>query len=89
MQINRQLVTLPDLDALIMQMLEKDPQARPNIKEVLTRLDQAVAPPRFGGGEGVVIAKPAPGRGWKRVALALGVAGGPGRGGWASCGGLA
>ena len=45
MQINRDLVTLPDLDALIMQMLEKDPQRRPAIKEVLTRLDQAVAPP--------------------------------------------
>jgi len=71
MQIKRELVALPDLDALIMQMLEKDPQARPNIKEVLTRLDQAVAPPRFNGDEGVVIAKPAAGRGWKRVALIL------------------
>ena len=44
MQINRGLVRLPDLDALIMQMLEKDPSRRPGIKEVLTRLDQAVAP---------------------------------------------
>jgi serine/threonine protein kinase len=73
MQINRQLVSLPELDALIMQMLEKDPQRRPNIKEVLTRLDQAVAPPRFDGAVHVKVTKPAAGRGWKYAALALGV----------------
>jgi serine/threonine protein kinase len=73
MQINRDLVKLPDLDALIMQMLEKDPTRRPGIKEVLTRLDQAVAPPRFDGGAGRVPPPRPPGRGWRVAALALGV----------------
>jgi len=71
MQINRGLVRLPDLDALIMQMLEKDPSRRPGIKEVLTRLDQAVAPPRFDGAGAVEKSRPGPGRGWKVAALAL------------------
>ena len=72
MQINRNLVTLPELDALIMQMLEKDPERRPGIKEVLTRLDQVVAPPRFDGAAPVEVPKPAAGRGWKYAALILG-----------------
>ena len=55
-----------------MQMLEKDPSRRPGIKEVLTRLDQAVAPPRFDGGVLAPQVKAAPGRGWKAAALALG-----------------
>lgn len=72
MQVNRDLVTLPDLDALIMQMLEKDPLRRPSTKEVLTRLDQAVPPPRF---ESVAQRLNRPSnanRGWKHIALALG-----------------
>lgn len=70
MQINRDLITLPDLDALIMQMLEKDPERRPGIKEVMARLDQAVPPPRSTGAH-LLPAPPTPGRGWKRAALAL------------------
>ncbi len=70
MQINRELVKLPDLDGLIMHMLEKDPLRRPSIKEVLTRLDQIVAPPRFSG-----VAEPSRessiSPGWKSAALAL------------------
>ena len=77
MQINRELVRLPELDALIMQMLEKDPQQRPSIKEVLTRLDQAMAPPRYDASPVSVQADPrkgsgsATGRGWRVAALAL------------------
>ncbi len=39
---------------------------------MLTRLDQAVAPPRFDGGVGAPQIKAAPNRGWKAAALALG-----------------
>jgi eukaryotic-like serine/threonine-protein kinase len=70
MQLNRDLLTVPELDTLIMQMLEKDPLQRPSIKEVLTRLDQAVAPPRFNGVK-ATLPPPAAGRGWKNAALAL------------------
>lgn len=70
MQINRELVKLPDLDELIMHMLEKDPQRRPGIKEVLTRLDQVVTPPRFSGMTDAPRVNPIS-PGWKYAALAL------------------
>ncbi len=75
MQINRKLVALPELDALIMEMLEKDPARRPAIKEVLTRLDQAVMPPRFGhiSPEAERHAQATIGKGWKYAALVLGL----------------
>jgi len=75
MQLNRKLVDLPELDALIMEMLEKDPARRPSIKEVLNRLDQAVMPPRFDNISSG--AEPQPqttaGKGWKYAVLALGL----------------
>jgi len=70
MQINRELVKLPDLDALIMHMLEKDPLRRPGIKDVLTRLDQVVTPPRFSEMADTPRVKTVS-PGWKSAALAL------------------
>lgn len=47
LQINRALSAFPDLDALIMQMLEKKPELRPTMRDVLDKLDQIAPPPRL------------------------------------------
>lgn len=73
MEINRGLVSLPELDALIMEMLEKDPSRRPLIKEVLTRLDQAVMPPRFVSVSNVTISPGRVPQTWQYIALVFGM----------------
>ncbi|PKO22313.1 MAG: hypothetical protein CVU38_10110 [Chloroflexi bacterium HGW-Chloroflexi-1] len=72
MQVNRQLTAFPDLDNLIMQMLEKDPTRRPGMKETLTRLDQIVPPPRVDGATREAAPPDRLSAGWKTAALALG-----------------
>jgi hypothetical protein len=63
-------VGYPELSALVLQMLEKRPERRPSIREVLTRLDQIMPPPRVGAIPATVATK-APNR-WRLAAAALG-----------------
>jgi serine/threonine-protein kinase len=46
-QYNRDIRKLPDLDNLILQMLDKQPANRPKAREVVARLEQLVPSPRL------------------------------------------
>ncbi|MBM4091861.1 MAG: hypothetical protein FJ276_20895 [Planctomycetes bacterium] len=46
-QYNRDIRKLPELDSLILQMLDKQPANRPKAREVVARLEQLVPSPRL------------------------------------------
>lgn len=74
---NRELRRYPDLERLILDMLDKEPSRRPAASEVIERLDLVVPPPRFAPGLGVASArapKVSTNQKWKGVALTLMVA---------------
>lgn len=69
LHLNPSLQAFPDLSVLVMQMMEKRPDRRPPIKEVLARLDQIVPPPRFNGSPGQKTLPPQGRRAWRTIAL--------------------
>ncbi len=69
---NKVLRQYPDLESLIMDMLNKDPLHRPTASEVVERLDLLVPPPRFAPGLGSHSRPPiGTNTRWKGVAMAL------------------
>ncbi len=69
-ELNPRLSQYPEIDVLVMQMLEKRPDRRPTMKDVLTRLDQILPSPRLIQRPKKRDAALVP-AGWRRAAIAL------------------
>jgi serine/threonine protein kinase len=66
---NPALKRLPELDGLIMAMLEKQPAARPRARDVVARLEEIVPSPRVGTDVGVNPGPRKRANAWKRAAV--------------------
>ncbi len=49
-QINKDIESYPELEQLVLEMMDKNPAARPSAKDVLSRIIRIMPPPRHWGG---------------------------------------